>query len=240
MSSSVAHIHSETGWDALTGELPLVVRVMSSPATLEEIADVIGEPDLVKVRRRIAKLVREGVIVQRDDRFEAPARIIESVRQEGLLTSFGLHLMPTVTRLANDPGCGIALQLDLDLDEAAQEALCAGWEKELVDELNELSDRPAPSKRPYTLVVFGTSDVPPQAPPSERLIETLKRCARQRSGKDAKRAMLMSYEAHFGHGVEAEALVRKAAAKVEAKGPGSRYTLVYGFCVNDHRRGGGL
>src|SRR5690606_39124520 len=106
MPSSVANIHSETGWDALAGELPVVVRVMSSPATLEELAEVVGEPDLVKVRRRLARLVREGVIVQRDDRYEAPARIIDSVRQEGLLTSFGLHLMPTITRLANDPSCG--------------------------------------------------------------------------------------------------------------------------------------
>lgn len=238
MSTSVANIHSETGWDALAGELPIVVRVMSSPATLEELAEVVGEPDLVKVRRRIARLVREGVIVQRDDRYEAPARIIDSVRQEGLLTSFGLHLMPTVTRLANDPSCGIALQLDLDLDEAEQEALCAGWEKELVEELNELSDRPAPAKRPYTLVVVGTSDVPPPGPPSERLIETLKRCARQRSGDGAKRAMLMSYEAHFGHREEAEGLVRKAATRMERKGTGSSYTLIYGFCANDRRDGG--
>jgi len=240
MSASVANIHSETGWDALADELPMVVRVMSSPATLEELAEVVGERDLVRARRRAARLVREGVIVLRGDRYEAPARMIDTDRQEGMLTSISRYVLPHVMKLANDPTDGVAIQLDLDLDEAEQEALCVGWEKSLVDELNELSDRPAESKEPHTLIVYGTSDVPPAGPPSERMIETLRRCARQRSTPElASRALLIRYDAHIGHPAEAMKIVRRAAARMDAKAPGHRYTLVYGFCANGRIDGEG-
>lgn len=236
--SSVAKIQSETGWDALAEELPMVVRVMAGPATLEDLAEVAGEQDLVRARKRISRLVREGVVVCRNDHFEAPAKMIDTDRQEGILTTIARVVIPVLMKIRNEPKDSLCLQVDLDLDEADQEVLCADGQQGLIDDLNELSDRPAAEKQPYTLIVIGTSDVPPAGPPAERALETLRRSARQRSDPSASsRAVIRRYDAHLGHPSEAEALVRRAAEKAGAKSPGSRFTLFYGFCANERDDG---
>lgn len=229
--SSVARIRSETGWDALSDAYPIIVRLLSGPATLEELAVVAGEIDLVSVRRRLARLIREGVVVQRDGRFESTVGLIDTDQQEGMLTSLSRYLLPVVMKLASDPSAGFVRQIDLDLDEGDQEALCLAGEQDLIEALNEASEVPAPTKWPYALVVIGTSMVPPPAPPEERLVETLKRCAQQRSTPElAARSMLRRYTASFGDPSAAEALVRRAAERASVGRPGKRFTAVYAFC----------
>ncbi len=233
MSPEVAKFHSETGWDALSDGLPMVVRVMSGPASLDELAEAMGERDLVVAQRKLRRLIREGIIVESGERYEAPARLIDTDRQEGLLTSIARLVMPTVTRLANDPSVGYVAQIDLDMDEAEQEAFCAAYEQDLVEALNEASEVPADERHACSWVIFGTSDVPPNLPPQQRLLETLKRCALQRSTPGvASRAMLRYSEGRYGSPATAESLIRGAAEKMKQRAAGRRYTLVYGFCAN--------
>lgn len=239
MAPNIALFKNETGWDALSDEFQMVVRVMSGPASLEEIAEVMGEKDLVAARKRVSRLVREGIVIEQGGTYQAPAKLIDSVPQEGLLTSISRHVMPIVTTLANDPSCGFVVQLDLDLDEADQEAFCKGMEQGLIEELNEESDRPGVSQQAYSMFVLGTSDVPPAAPQQERLIETLKRYARQRSNpRLASRTLLRCFTAHFGDPANAENIVRNAANRMERGGLGTRFTVVYGFCSNSRIVGG--
>ncbi|HEY0839614.1 MAG TPA: hypothetical protein VGD74_05465, partial [Vulgatibacter sp.] len=63
-----------------------MARVMAGPATLEELAQAAGERDLVIARRRVSRLVREGLVVLLDERYQAPAKRIDFLRQEGLLS----------------------------------------------------------------------------------------------------------------------------------------------------------
>lgn len=234
MSASIANIQSETGWDAYADEFSMVARVMAGPATLEQLAQAAGERDLVAARRRVSRLVREGFVIRREELFEAPARRVDVFRQEGMLTSIARMVLPTVVKLANDPESGVAVQIDFTLDEEGQQALCAEAEKSLVDGLNELSEDRVEPKDPYALVVFATSDVPPPGPPAERVLETLRRCVRQRSTPElSSRAMVMRCDAHLGDRAKAEELVRRAAAARAANGrAGTPFTMFFGLCAS--------
>jgi len=233
MEPLVADVLSETGWDALTDGHPMVVRALEGPCTLEEIALAAGERDLALVGRRLARLVREGILVRNGDHYRAAARMIQTFRQEGLISSLSRHVMPIITRLAHEPESGFAIVLDVKLDEEEQAALRSGAIKDLIDELNQLSEAPAPERTPRTLVVLGTSDVPPPGPRGDRLLEIFKRTARQRSEQErAPRAVLTCYDARFGDPEAAAALVRSFAARIEARGSSpsaTPYTLVFGF-----------
>lgn len=244
MGLGTTDIRSETGWDALSDGLPMVVRALAGPATLEEVASAAGEADLVVARKRLSRLVREGILVQVGDRFQAPSRLITTVRQEGLITSLSRHVLPAVTRLAAFPESGLAIQLDLELEIEEQERLRRGPVEELVKRLNELSDQHAEQRSPWLLTVYGTSDVPPPAPRGERLLETLKRSAKERSsGERAARAVLMCYEAQFGDPNAARALVEDIARGLEARTSRQRhhsqanYTLVFGFSPSGSQDG---
>ncbi|AKU92189.1 hypothetical protein [Vulgatibacter incomptus] len=233
MSASVAKIYSETGWDALSGEVPIIVRVLSGAATLEELADAAGERDLVRMRKRLSRLVREGILVQQGALYEATARAFESDRQEGMLTTVARHFLPVIAKVANDPSSGFVAQVDLDLDEAEQEAFCSVGEQALLEELTALTELPAPAKEPWALVVMATSDVPPEDPTQERLMETLRRCARQRATASlAPRSVLRYLEGHFGDPGAAVELVRKAASKLGERRPGRRFSVTYTFCAS--------
>src|SRR5690606_19805651 len=113
---------------------------------------------------------------------------------------------------------GFAILLEVKLNEEEQAGLRGGVVNELLEELNHLSEVPAPERSPRTLVVLGTSDVPAPGPRGERLLETFKLTARQRSEQDrAQRAVLTCYDARFGDPQAAEKLVRSAAASIEAR-----------------------
>jgi len=238
--SAIAKFQSETDWDVIAGEAPLLARVTSSPATLEELAEVAGEVDLVKVRRRVARLERAGVVVMKADRFEAAARTIESDRQEGMLTSISRYILPYVAGLAHDPSIGFVTQIDLDFDETEQRAFCSAGEQDLRDALDDLSSRPGTGARLHTLVLIGTSDVPSEMPGKDRLLETLKRCGRQRAMSSlADRAVLRTHTALFDDPAAAETLVRSAAAKTATRGEGKLFTVIYAFCANERVNGEG-
>lgn len=237
MGAPVADVLSETGWDALSDGLPMVVRVLAGPCTLEEIAKDSGESDLRLVEKRLSRLVREGILVKEGERYQAPARLIKTFRQEGMITSLSRHVIPFLSQLEEEPDSCLAIQLDLALDHEEQAGLRSGVVQELVDRLNELSDRPAAERKPHTLVVLGTSDVLTAGAPRTGLLEILKRSARQRSTPDrANRAVLMCYEARFGDPEAAREAVLDAVRGLRERGASALsatpYTMVFGFGAN--------
>lgn len=243
MSASVANIMSETGWDALFDGLPLMVRVLAGPSTLEEVAEAAGERELVAVQKRMARLERAGIVERQGERYLARASLIASAAQEGLVTAISRHVLPNVMRLAEEPSSGIAELLDLTLDEEEQVSLRPGPIQALIEKLNSISEAPSASTDAYTLVVVGTSDVSPAGPLPERMIATLKACAKQRSTPaHAARTVLVSYHARFGDAAGAEQAVRSTIRTLSArKSPGSdatSYSVLIGFRKQDPMNGG--
>ncbi len=233
--AAVAQVRTETAYDALQDGLSLVLRLLDGPRDLAALA---GAGDRARAQALLGRLVRAGLVREAGGRYEAVANLVHQTRQEGMVTFLSRYVLPLLTRLVREPGEGFVAQLDLDLDPEAQAGLRGGIVQALVEELNALSDEPAEKKAPCTAVVIGTSDVPPASgEASERLLETVRRAARQRATPASRdRAVLTQYDALFGADAarRAEAAVRRAAdrlAAARATGQRPGYTIVIGFCV---------
>lgn len=242
--TAMQQVQSETAYDALQDGLPLVLRLLSDPLPAAALAQP-GE-ELAAVTRKLERLVRAGLIRKDGERYTAVARLVHQTRQEGMVTFLSRYVLPMFTRLMREPGQGFVTQLELALGPDEQSALRGGVVQELVEELNRLSDEPAApgeAKVACTAVVLGTSDVPPQGEAGERLLETVRRCARERATPGrSERAVLTQYDALFGVATveRAEAAVRSLASRLAAEraagaGTGRNerpgYTLAIGFCV---------
>ncbi|WP_373046497.1 hypothetical protein [Vulgatibacter sp.] len=244
MASEVAEFRSETAYDALQDGLSLVVRVLSEPASVEELV-LEGDADRATVEKRLRRLERAGILKVEDGRWQPVARMVVSSRQEGMVTFLSRYMLPSFVQLVREPNQGFIAQLDLVLDAEAQRGLRGGLVQELLKELNALSDVPGGPRRPGTLVVVGTSNVPaPAAAEDDRILETVRRCARQRTvASEAERAVLTFYSAMYAADRlgEAEALVRRALEKVasgQVEGRKPNYTLVIGFRADLQRDAG--
>jgi hypothetical protein len=244
MAPEVAEFRSETAYDALQDGLSLVVHVLSQPASVDELAAEEPAADRATVEKRLRRLERAGILKLESGKWQPVARMVVSSRQEGMVTFLSRYMLPSFVQLVREPNQGFVVQLDLVLDPEEQKALRGGLVQDLLKDLNGLSDEPGDEKKPGTLVVVGTSDVPPPAAAEDdRILETVRRCARQRtSSSEAERAVLTFYGARYAvnHLGRAEALVRSAAGKMAervAQGRKPNYTLVIGFRADLQRAG---
>jgi len=243
MGAAVARFASETAYDALQDGLPLVVHVLSNPATVDELVDATAL-DRETVEKRLRRLERAGILRIEGGRWQPVARIVASSRQEGMVTFLSRYMLPSFVELVREPNQGFVAQLDLVLSPDEQRSLRAGLVQDLLNELSVVSDEPGAVRRSGTLVVVGTSDVPPPTEDGDRILETVRRCARQRTVEaDADRAVLTFSDGRYP--VErlhaAEALVRRAVESMsgrEARGEKPNYTLVMGFRAEYERTGG--
>lgn len=231
----ITQVRSESAYDAMQEGMPFVVRLVSEPATFEELHAIEPELPRAQVEKRLNRLVRNGLIREEGGRFEAVAQVVHQVRQEGIITSLSRYILPMFTDLVSDPGKGFVQQLDLHLPIADQEALRQGVIQDLVNGLRDLSEDPAPDRKPYIAVIVGTSDVPGQMDQGERLIETVRRSARQRATpSQANRAVLTQIDGYFGSaaGLQAESLFRQLGERLTADRPigvRANYTLALAF-----------
>lgn len=244
MGPEVAEFRSETAYDALQEGLSLVVRVLSEPAGIDELAAEETSADRATVEKRLRRLERAGILKLEGGKWQSVARMVVSSRQEGMVTFLSRYMLPSFVQLVREPNQGFVVQLDLVLDENEQKALRGGLVQDLLNDLNALSDEPGEMRKPGTLVVVGTSDVPPAADvEDDRILEAVRRCARQRTQPAvAERAVLTFYGALYAANKldRAEALVRRAAEKLAervAQGRKPNYTLVIGFRADLQRAG---
>lgn len=233
-------VKSETAYDALQDGLPLVLRLLAGPATIDALAT---GADRAQVEATLGRLQRAGIVKSEAGRWSAAASMVQQTRQEGMVTFLSRYVVPQLVRLAGAPDDGFVAQLELALPVDAQRALRGGPVQALLDALNDLSDEPGAERALGTLVVLGTSDVPRLADPAERLLETARRTARQRSSpSDRDRALLTQFDALFP--VAALPRVRAAVSAAAARlGPvatassATTYTLVLGLTFRDGLRG---
>lgn len=238
-------IRSELTYDALVDGWSLVRRVLAQPSTLQELAVAEGEDEAV-VAKRLAPLVRGGVLRIEADRYHPVAANVHTTRLEGMVSGLSRYVLPLVTDLVQRPEHGFLVQLDLQLPATEQAGLRSGLVQQLLEELTSVSDEAAEEMRPYTAIIVGTSDVPPQAEAGDRCIETVRRCARQRSTPDAAaRAVLTYYDALIGvaNAGRAEEAVRRAAARMAERqvesGKKPNYTMVFAFGSRENAQGVG-
>lgn len=247
MSTTVAEVRSETAYDALQDGLPLLLRVLSGTHTVDELARAEhAEPVLVE--KHLGRLVRAGLLRKDNGSYEAVASAIRQTRQEGMVTFLSRYFLPLVTRIVQEEEGqgGFAVQLDLVLSPEEQEALREGAVHQMQMDLAGISEEPATEHVPCTAVVVGTSDVPAGSDPGERLLETVRRCAKQRSTPGfSGRAVLTQLDGLYGVGSveKAEERVRRAAEAFSARRPAvgqkPSYTLVLGFCARPVREWSG-
>jgi len=239
-----AQIRSETVYDALIDGWSLVLRVLAQPCTLQELAAHEGL-DAAVVEKRLVPIERAGIIRRAGDRFEAVASAIYTPRLEGMVSGLSRYVLPLVTQVVEKRGDTLALQLDLDLQPAEQEALRSGLVQDLLNDLHAITDEPAARRATYTAVIVGSSDVPPAGEAGERALETVRRCARQRSDPErASRAVLTYFDGLIGfeHVERAEAAVRRAASRLEHRVVHERkpaYTIFVAFGRRDAGQGEG-
>jgi DNA-binding transcriptional ArsR family regulator len=245
MNKPVATAYTEAAWDALQDGTELVLRLFNGPQTAAELSTATGEDPSV-VERKLRRLAKAGLVRQAEDRWEVVARLVHQTRQEGMVTSLTRYLLPSLTRAAREPGLGYWAQLDLNLSPDEQATLRAGPIQALGEELNELSLRPADDAVAGTAVMVGTSDVPRVTEPAERMLETVRRAARQRATPEAAgRAVLTQFDGLFGRKTlpEAEQAVRAAVERLRPRecraGERATYTLLLGFFVRERARAAG-
>lgn len=244
MNPTVADVRSETAYDALQDGLPVLLRVLSGTRTVEALAQAEKTP-AGAVEKQLGRLVRAGLLRSEGGAYEAVATAIRQTRQEGMVTFLSRYFLPLLTRVAEEPGDGFVVQLDLSLEPGEQATLRDGVVHDMLMELAAISDEPADEHVPCTAVVVGTSDVPGAMEPGDRLLETMRRTARQRSTPDQReRAVLTQLDGLYGLGsvARAEERVRKVAetfAARQAQGNNRpSYTLVLGFCARPARERG--
>ena len=245
MKKPVATAYTETAWDALQDGIELVLRLFTRPQTAAELSASTGEEPSA-VERKLRRLAKAGLVREVEDRWEVVARLVHQTRQEGMVTSLTRYLLPSLTRAARESGVGYWAQLDLDLTQEEQASLRAGPIQALGEELNELSLRPGEDTVAGTAVMVGTSDVPRETEPAERMMETVRRAARQRATPEAAgRAVLTQFDGLFGKETlpEAEQAVRAAVERLRPResraGERAKYTLLLGFFVRERARTAG-
>src|SRR5262249_55953669 len=153
--------------------------------TVEELARAEKTP-AGAVEKQLGRLVRAGLLRAEDGSYEAVATAIRQTRQEGMVTFLSRYFLPLLTSMAEEPGQGFVVQMDLSLPAGEQAGLRDGAIQSLLMELAAISDEPSDEHVPCTAVVVGTSDVPGVMEPGDRLLETTRRAARQRSTPDQR------------------------------------------------------
>lgn len=244
MKKPVATAYTETAWDALQDGMELVLRLFAGPASVADLAAATHD-EPARVEAKLRRLAKAGLVQQVDERWEAVARHVHQTRQEGMVTSLTRYVLPSLTKAAREPGSVFWQQLDLCLTPDEQVALRADlWG--LSEELNELSLRAADDRVACTAVVVGTSDVPRVTDPAEKMLETVRRAARQRATAEAAdRAVLRQFDGLFGKASipSAEQAVRKAGERLRGRecpeGQRATYTLLLGFFVRERTRASG-
>lgn len=236
---AITEIRTESAYDAMQEGMPFVVRLVSEPATFEELHAIEPELPRAQVEQRLKRLVRNGLIREEGNRFEAVAQVVRQVRQEGIITSLSRYILPTLTDIVSEPGKGFVQQLDLHLPVPDQVALRQGVIHDLAMGLKDLSDEPAAKTKPCIAVIVGTSDVPGPMDPGERLLETVLRSARQRAiPSQADRAVLTQIDGYFGTAaiLQAESLFRQLAERLASEQPTgvrANYTLALAFSARE-------
>jgi hypothetical protein len=240
---SFAELRSEAAYDALLEGMPIVLSVMRGPRTAAELA-AAGVVDPARADRMLARLQRAGLLREVGGRYEPIADVIEHTRQEGMITFLSRAVLPLVTRLADEDAPGFVVQLDLDLGPDEQADLHRKTLQPVLEAIGGVSDASAGEDPvPCTVVAIGTSDVPPAGEAGHRLIETVRRAARQRSSPgDASRAVLLEGHTTIGRAslARAEGLVRACAAELaprQSSGKRPAYTLALVFCARPSRAG---
>lgn len=237
--SGITEVRSESAYDALQDSREIVVRLLSRPASLDELVAVDPTQNPVEVDKRLKRLIRTGLVQQNGERFEAVAQIMQQVRQEGIITSLSRYVLPLFTNIVSDPGKGFVQQLDLHLPISAQEALRQGVIQDLVFGLRDLSEETSADTKPCIAVIVGTSDVPGQMDQGERLLETVRRSARQRAmPSQADRAVLTQIDGYFGTeaSLQAESMFRRLAERLTSDQPTgvrTNYTLALAFGIRE-------
>lgn len=244
MEKPVAKVGTEAAWDALQDGMELLLRLFSGPRTTAELAAATRD-EPAQVERKLARLVKTGLVKKADERWEVVARHVHQVRQEGMVTSLTRYVLPSLTRAAREPGGAFWVQLDLCLSHEEQASLRTSV-LAMNEELNELSLQAADDQVACTAVVAGTSDVPRTTDPAEKILETVRRAARQRvTPETADRAALWQFDGLFGRASvpDAEQVVRAAAERLRARecpaGERATYTLLLGFFVRERSRASG-
>lgn len=175
---------SESAYDALRDGMSLVVRLFRSPRTLAELE--AEWPDVIQLRRLLDRLERSGIIRKDGERYVAAAGVMQSRRQEGMVSALSQFFLPTLTRLVQDPNSGLLLPLELSLSEEEQQGLRHGPIEALFDELIQLTEEPTPTSEALRLIIFGTANPPQSEDPVDRVFEVLRRTARDRTLSDVR------------------------------------------------------
>jgi hypothetical protein len=241
MNKPVATAYTETAWDALQDGMELVLRLFSEPLSTADLAAATGEPANL-VERKLARLEKTRLLRRVGGRWEVVAQHVHQTRQEGMVTSLTRYVLPSLTRAAREPGAGYLEQIDLCLAPEDQVKLRENlWR--LSEDLNEISLRTAEARVACCAVVVGTSDVPLTTDPAEKMLESVRRAARQRATPEAAdRAVLRQFDGLFGTELvpEAEQVVRAAADGLRVRACQSEqrptYTLLLGFFVRGRTR----
>lgn len=218
MMAKVHEIGTETGYDALESAHATVIRLCARRRTLEEVAAAEGATDLAAVEKKLARLVRNGVLRKVDEFYESTAPVVYAKRQEGMVTFVSRFVLPNLMRLMRD-GSGHAALLDLHIPLDAQRGLRPGMVADLARDLNAISDEPATEdKQVYTMVAMGTSDVPPAGEMEERLIEMVRRTSRQRLIPEvADRAFYTQFDTSLAPSAFDRAVARVQQAQQDLK-----------------------
>lgn len=225
---------SESAYDALRDGLPLVVRLLQGPLSREELASepTVGALDL---DRLLSRLERSGIVEREGELFRATGGWVQTERQEGMINALSQFFLPTLLRFATEPDAGLLLQLELPLSEAEQRTLWKDEVEVLLQELYDLSERPAVGTQALRLIVFGTSGVGAQEEdPFERAMQTLRRTARDRATEERKERVAFGLaDGRYGEPELAFDALRRFAARLEEKGrqkaDGPAYELVVGL-----------
>lgn len=195
---SAAVFHSEKAYDALLDAMPLAGRIIQSPCTEEELLREFSDLDRPSLVKMLSRLVRGDIVRKVGDKYEATSTFLYSYRQGTQLEAVSELFLPMVLGVAEDPGDGLLLHLELALSVEEQLDLFSGPVKGLLANLSALGDQPAKETHERCLFVLGTPDVPVPQTGLDRILEILRRSARDRVDPARRdRSILTFFQGRF-------------------------------------------
>jgi|GEM_PF-2183539 len=189
----IAEFHSELAYDALLDALSLANRLAERPRTYEELRRLYPDVPAETLDRQLRRLIRSGIVRERDGRYEAASSVIATQSQGGPMGPLSELFIPAVMSVVFEPGQGLLLHLNLRLDPALQERLETDFVRPLHHELADLVQESNDDTHERFVIVAGTPTALRGVEGLERALEVLRHAARDRVDPRRRSLSLLSY-----------------------------------------------
>lgn len=136
MSAPLARVENEIAYDLLQDHLELILRLIESPLSRDEVVHYAGS------EKSVERLERYGLIRATSRGMEAVSSTYQQMRQDGMVSFLERYVLPSLTVRAHASRTTDLLNHYLFLSDRERDEMLRGPVQSFFEELSELSDAP--------------------------------------------------------------------------------------------------